>query len=439
MVKGELEFKNKDRSDFNYDFASRCYSLLNKINTDKRITAKNKTIIKEFIGSLQREGLSLATIRKYLAQLSVIGTLLKKDLDKCKKEDVEDLVEEITKHYISSDESVSMHIITTRKLFAWYKEDDFDDTIKWIKIKNYTKRAKKKDNASTYENIITPEEVELMISKADNPRDKALVGCLFYGAMRLGGLVDLKIKDVLFEESITWLNLFEGKSGYRKVPVTEVTKLLQNWLECHIDKNNPEAYLWLQERNVSKLGKHYTGDNKIEYEQTHISNRRIADIVKELAIKSGIRKRVNCHNWRHSRITHLKLIGLDDDYIKIYAGHSKFSNITNLYKHLGVNELKGAMEKLYGVVKDDTKKDLMKKCYRCNFMNRSTLKICENCGLALDNVSALNIGKNEKKSIGMNRAVGMLLKTPAFQKALARQLLDAGMLDYVKELAEEEK
>jgi integrase len=438
--KTAIELRNKDKADFIYDYAERGRERIDGIYANKEISDRNKQLFTDFIRYCQTEGLSLATINKHLDKLKNIGVLIRKDIDKIKRNDVEDLLISITKKYEGSAESIKMHIFTFKKVVGWYYKDENSELINWIKLKQFTKIASKRSDKERYDNIITPQEVELMISRAENPRDKALMGVLFYSGARLSGILDLKIKDITFEEHITWLNVYEGKSGFRKVPITEVTKLLQNWLACHVDKNNPNAYLWAQEKTLKNLN-NFNSKNEREEEHRigHISVRRINDIIEDLARKCNITKRVNPHNWRHSRITHLKLSGLDDDYLKMYAGHSKFSNVGQLYKHLGTNELKSAMEKLYGVKTNEKKVDLLTKCFRCEFMNRSSVSVCENCGMALSSEFSNKLDKEQVKKIKVSKIIGKLLEEPAFKKAIARLLIDQGMVDYVKDLAEEEK
>ncbi len=139
-MSASLIFTNKDNSDFNYDYAKRCYALLEKIDKSEKIVEENKTYIQSFIKSLQKEGLCLATIRKYLAQFVIIGELFDRDFNECEKQDIEKVVGEIKKHFNSErgDESIAMHITTLKKLIGWVKKDEDSVLIKWIKIYIFT-------------------------------------------------------------------------------------------------------------------------------------------------------------------------------------------------------------------------------------------------------------------------------------------------------------
>jgi len=70
------------------------------------------------------------------------------------------------------------------------------------------------------------------------------------------------------------------------------------------------------------------GQNSLQY-----SDRSIGEVVKQLARKAGINKRVHTHLLRHCSFTHLLENGTDISIIQKLAGHSS-PKTTQIYTHL---------------------------------------------------------------------------------------------------------
>jgi integrase len=441
----ELEIKNTTEADKTYDYAKvieRKLKHLDELNTSK----KNKELIKKFLQNCINESLSNARISLYIDKLIVLTSMTKKDFDMWDKVDVESVISEISKKY-ESVETRRIYIVTIKKFFRYLKDEDNPDIIKWIKTKNYQKTAKKNNEQEKEENILQPEEIERMSESAKHPRDKAFVLLLYYSGCRIGELLVLKIKDIIFEDKFTSISV-SGKTGYRKVPVTECTSVLKTWLEYHPDKNNKDAYVWVSLQDLNRINnlKQFTNNqktrrkNKINIDSNnHIKVSNVAKLLRELRDRVNINKKVNPHNFRHSRLTALGIYGLERDMLKKFAGHSKKSNVTSQYTHYTDNDLKNSLGAIQGLEGVEVKKPEMKRCFRCSHLNRSTLTICENCGLTLDFKEGANIDGKKIKEVKLTKIMKMLTEDPLFQKVLARYFLDKGMGNYVKELAEDEK
>ena len=72
----------------------------------------------------------------------------------------------------------------------------------------------------------------------------------------------------------------------------------------------------------------------------------IFTIVKETALKVGIKKKISPHTYRHSFATHLLENGADLKSIQILMGHESITT-TEIYTHLDNRHLKNVMEKFH--------------------------------------------------------------------------------------------
>lgn len=444
-INPQLNIKNVSEADKNYNFKHLIDKSLSNILEDKKISEKNKELILKFLKSCVNEGLSNARVSFYVGKLKIICGIIRKDFDKCEREDLEKYVSEINKRYDKA-ESRRAFIVTIKKFYRYLTSEDNPKIISWIKAKNYTKTAKQQQEKTKIENVLTPEEIELMIERAGNPRDRALIGLLYYSAGRIGELIALKIEDIEFNDYRVIIGL-NGKTGYRKVPIIECVKLLKDWLEYHPDKNNKKAYVWISYGDINRiknlnknkrLGKIKLKQPKININK-HIGVRYVAKLLADLGQLAGIDKKINPHNFRHSRLTKLGLMNLDEDMLKLYAGHSKNSNVTSMYKHYSFDNLYNEIDRIHGITNGKEKKNELLNCFRCGHLNRNTLEVCENCGFSLSVENTGKLDKQKNKEFALKKILGVMLQDDLFKKVIARYIIDKNLFDYAKKLAEEEK
>ncbi len=439
----ELNITNISEADKTYNYKQIIGTKLKSILEDKTISETNKKLIVKFLQNCINESLSNARVSFYVDKFRVITNIIKKDFDKCKREDIEKFISEITNKYDKA-ETRRAYIVTIKKFYRNLTGEENPIIINWINGKNYNKTAKRQNEKRKVDNILTAQEIELMIEKASTPRDRALLGLLYYSAGRIGEVIVLRIKDIEFNDYRVVVGL-NGKTGYRKVPVIECSKILKDWLEYHPDKDNKEAYVWVSFADINRINNlNKGGKNKQKIEEPkinssqHIGVRYVTKLLEKLGSLAGIDKKVNPHNFRHSRLTALGIMGIDEDMIKLYAGHSKNSNVTSMYKHFSYDNLNNEFDKLYGIKSEEKNNELI-NCFRCGHLNRNTLNICENCGLALNITEAGKLDKTKNKQASINKIMKVLLEDDVFKKFLARYLIDKNMVNYAKQLAEEEK
>jgi site-specific recombinase XerD/ribosomal protein L40E len=347
------------------------------IKGSEEILDENKKILIEFYHACVTQGLTLARIEKYFFHLYHLAKLIKKPFPFCEKEDIQKLVEVIeSRDY--SDWTKHDYKIILRKFFKWLRgSEDYPEEVKWIKVNSIK-------NNRLPEEILTEEEVKRLANFANNPRDRALVLTLYESGCRIGELLSLKIKNVSFDDYGAIL-IVSGKTGSRRVRIISSAPALASWIENHPFKNNPEAFLWvvLGTRNHHEM----------------MSYASVCSLLKKLAKKAGIKKRVNPHSFRHARATHLASF-LTEAQLCQHMGWVQGSDMASTYVHLSGRDVDNALLKLHGLAKDEKKEEgilKVKICPRCQEKNDPIARFCKRCASPLDIKTALDFEEKRKR------------------------------------------
>lgn len=161
------------------------------------------------------------------------------------------------------------------------------------------------------------------ISKAEGPRNRAIIEMLYSCGLRVSELVNLEINSVSFGEQIVTVT---GKGNKeRVVPVSDVSlALIREYLRGN-GRPDPRK----GEENILFL-------NRLGRRLTRVM---IFYIVKGLAEAAGIKKVISPHTLRHSFATHLLEGGANLRAIQQMLGHESIST-TEIYIHLDGTRLR---------------------------------------------------------------------------------------------------
>ncbi len=309
------------------------------------------------------------------AKPSSIGTIapilihfadsVKKPFKEVKREDIE--------KFLEKNSTKSNFYMTTLKriikpffrwLYGFKKNEGYPEVVSWIVIPN-------KNSLKSLPQILTMEEINKMIESCDNLRDKALISILYESGCRASEILDLKIKDLEFDEYGGVL-IVRGKTGARRIRLISSIPALKEWLNVHPNKNDPNAPLFCS------LAKRDKG--------APLADSSLCFIVQQIAKRAGIAKRVYPHLFRHTRATHLAKY-LTEQELKIYFGWAKGSDMPGVYVHLSGRDVENKILQISGV-KPKESESLPTlptiKCYRCGEENSSGNKFCWKCGAPLE-------------------------------------------------------
>jgi len=180
--------------------------------------------------------------------------------------------------------------------------------------------------------VLTMEEIDLIIdgvdlAKPEGQRNKAMLETLYSCGLRVSELVNLKVTNLFFDQGFIKV---EGKSEKeRLVPVSskaieEITRYLQGYRRSLKIGADSENVLFLNRRGKK------------------LSRVMIFTIIKNLAEKVGLNKKISPHTFRHSFATHLISGGADLRAVQEMLGHESILT-TEIYTHLDRDYLKNTI------------------------------------------------------------------------------------------------
>ena len=169
------------------------------------------------------------------------------------------------------------------------------------------------------------------MSKASGPRDRAMAETIYSAGLRVSELVNLKISNIY--EDVGFLRILGKGNKERLTPIgksaLKFIKSYQHEVRNHMQiKSGQEDYLFL-----NRLG------NKI-------SRVSVFNLIKNLAIRAGINKKISPHTFRHSYATHLIEGGADLRAVQEMLGHESITT-TEIYTHLDRDYLKRIIKEFH--------------------------------------------------------------------------------------------
>ncbi|MBU0459574.1 MAG: tyrosine-type recombinase/integrase [Nanoarchaeota archaeon] len=424
-------FENGELSDDNLNTLKEYYNALRR--GEKRIFLEDK-----YYGIPRQKAKSFVSYHQYIRTLHDYGKFLNKPYKEATKLDIDnylsDLEHKTTKGI--KETTLSYYALIIKIFYLWLlKAKKMPEFISHIQlIKEPLKEINPKE-------VLTPSDIKKMCEVSNNPRDRALLQVSFEATSRVGELVNCNISDFNKKNNYALLNL-DGKTGKRTVAIIDSIPALEQWLNNHPDRTNPNSPLFVS----------FSDNNR----NNRMTVRGIQVTFQKLGKDAEIKKKVNPHWFRHSGLDYLaRRQHFNERDLRIRAGWSKNSKMPNVYLHYKEEEVNNRYLNLKGVdseeVKIDTSLDKI-ICPRCKKINSPDSLYC-NCGQIIDMGEALRLEKlqedadnftnqimqqplhqNIDMSKGLNEAIFQMLKdSPIFIDKFKEILLSNNLIKKDKE------
>jgi len=401
-----------------YGYTGRLEDALAILKKAKDVSERNKKAILKFSNHCTAEGLSLARTVKYVYTLRTLAQILGKDFDEADKDDIEELMAKIERHERCYSEWTKKDFrVCIKKFYKWLKGtgDESPEEVRWIKT------TIPKDRKKIPEVLLTEEDIKLLVDTASSHRDKALIMTLYESGARIGELAEAKIRQFSTDRYGASLILI-GKTGMRRVRLIASGPYLSTWINVHPRRDEPTAPLWVKNNGEP------------------MSYSTVAGLIRRITKRSGLKKHVHAHLFRHSRATFLAN-HLTEAQLAQYFGWEQGTKMAATYVHLAGRDLDGTILGLSGIKveeEDEGKNDkshlpVPVECPRCGERNPEGAIYCMRCTMALDVKTALttDITNLLDAADKLNAVIDPTLLRVLFDK------IDKQVEDRARELAEE--
>lgn len=183
--------------------------------------------------------------------------------------------------------------------------------------------------------VLTEDEINQLIKSVDlnhvfGQRNKTIIEVLYGTGIRVSELVNLKLSNIFFRESILKVNGKGDKERFvplGKIASTEIKTYINIRDRMKIDSKNTDILF------INRYGRKLTRS-------------MIFKIITDASRSIGLEKKISPHTLRHSFATHLLKNGADLRTIQLILGHESITT-TEIYTHLDTFHLEEVLKKYH--------------------------------------------------------------------------------------------
>lgn len=268
------------------------------------------------------KGLSENTLESYGRDLEKLAQFYKETVpEKITSEQIHYYIYELAKLGLSARSQARM--ISSLKSFYKYllleNELEYDPT-DLLETPKIGRKLPEVLSIETIDQLI--EAIDL--GSVEGERNRAILETLYSCGLRVSELVNLKLSDLFFEEG--FIRVLGKGDKQRLVPINSYTikiiDLYKNEVRIHQSPKVGEEDILFLNRRGSRL--------------TRVM---IFTVIKRLADKIGLKKKISPHTFRHSFATHLLQNGADLRAIQQMLGHESITT-TEIYTHVDQEHLR---------------------------------------------------------------------------------------------------
>ena len=209
-------------------------------------------------------------------------------------------------------------------IFEDYREDNPMDLIESPKIGRKLPDTLSEDEIN---NLIKA----IDLSKPEGERNRAMLETLYGCGLRVSELINLRISDLYFEEDFIKVT---GKGDKQRfVPISEINK----------------KYIKMYRREIrvhQTIQKGFDDILFLNRRGRQLTRAMIFTIIRQLAEKIELKKKISPHTFRHSFATHLLENGADLRAIQQMLGHESITT-TEVYVHVDRSHLAKVLNKFH--------------------------------------------------------------------------------------------
>ncbi len=256
--------------------------------------------IGNFIQEMKRRNYSQNTIDNYANCINIFFL-------QCKKDHPKNVNENDIKEFLGKKE-----VVNTQRNYHSAIKKFYSICLGQSEKFKYIPYARKEQKLPI---VLSQEEIQKMFSVCENLKHKVILALLYSCGLRVSELINLKWQNIDRSRMIINIIQAKGKKDRQVMLAPQLIPLLEKYYKEYKSK----VYVlngWKDE---------------LQY-----SERSVGQVIKQLADKAAINKRVYTHLMRHCSFTHMVEAGTDINLIQKLAGHSSVKT-TSIYTHISHN------------------------------------------------------------------------------------------------------
>ena len=280
----------------------------------------NVELYTRFLKRMKIEGISIVRRLNYIRALLVLQKVV--DVSAVERKHIDLFFDEISHN---SPSTIQLRFNCLKKFLCFIGKSKLVEGVKTARVKEV--RVKASD-------LLTREDLGKLLDATSTKRGRAFISMLYESGARIGEMLNVKLVDLEFDPSGVLVSL-DGKTGRRRIRLVESTEFLRDWVN-EVKLTHPNTpYLWF-------------GADDSRPSQYATTCKFLRGIVR----KSGLRKKVYPHLFRHSRASELAQ-KLKESQLRAFMGWTGSSDMPRIYIHLSAQDLDNAILDLYKA--EDTK------------------------------------------------------------------------------------
>lgn len=328
------------------------------------LTDNEATLIRKFMDNKKGMNLTEGTKRMQFSKLSNIRKHLRIEYTEASIQDLKDYCDTIagfnTPNTVNLTKSVlkDFYGYLIKQKLTSITRDELDEIKKANKVKSKVTEA----------SLLTKTDITSMLNATGNPMHKALIALLAESGARIHEVATITWSQLKFDQHGAVFSLWSEKSqSYRYVRLRDSVPYLSAWKSLYQGYRD-DAPVFVTERG-----------NTLIYETCRATIARIAK-------KAGIKKKVNPHLFRHTRVTELLKLGMHEPELKKSIWGDVSTRMLANYEHLAGGNIDAEYMRVYGIDAEQKKPETMLssvQCKNCHTINDEWTQFCKTCGLPM--------------------------------------------------------
>jgi len=273
----------------------------------KKLPRKEQNTLWQFRDQMFADGLGIARITKYMQSIKRLYDLTPQGFQRASQRQIIALLARIERSPWSSWTKHD-YKLALRKYLTYIGKEDLAGQIRLPKVHGY----------KLPEELLLQEDILALLETCSSVHDRAFIAALYESGCRVGELLSLQRKHIVFD-AMGAILIVDGKTGMRRVRIIESAPVLDEWISCRSYKSQdlifPNTYRAYRKR------------------------------IQVLAESAALGKRVYPHLFRHSRATFLAGY-LTEAQLCAYMGWTIGSAMPRIYVHLAGHDLDAALARV---------------------------------------------------------------------------------------------